>query len=216
MSRGAAPKRMSYSAPSQSSFSRSMPCAASRARISARDRKSTRLNSSHTEIYTLSLHDALPTHVQGGCAEKDVVFRAFAIELQQVDALCRVARQNFGEGRRAHGLEFSPLFFCGDAVIHAGSKREPHVLPGNRGDGELPGPYGAGEPVHLDVSLQTSECRAVRLIREHGPGAAPRGVQGKRAEVRSDIHHRAAGRETPVVLAHQDHEQRNYIVRMPR
>src|SRR5476649_1220285 len=27
---------------------------------SCRDRKSTRLNSSHTEIYTLSLHDALP------------------------------------------------------------------------------------------------------------------------------------------------------------
>src|SRR5882672_1388910 len=33
--------------------------------ISVTDRKSTRLNSSHTEIYTLSLHDALPisTHV---------------------------------------------------------------------------------------------------------------------------------------------------------
>src|ERR687893_555365 len=29
-----------------------------------RDRKSTRLNSSHTEIYTLSLHDALP--ISGG------------------------------------------------------------------------------------------------------------------------------------------------------
>src|SRR5882672_6319298 len=29
-------------------------------RIMTRDRKSTRLNSSHTEIYTLSLHDALP------------------------------------------------------------------------------------------------------------------------------------------------------------
>src|SRR5476649_1921859 len=28
--------------------------------FSTRDRKSTRLNSSHTEIYTLSLHDALP------------------------------------------------------------------------------------------------------------------------------------------------------------
>src|ERR1035437_8010929 len=28
--------------------------------FSARDRKSTRLNSSHTKIYTLSLHDALP------------------------------------------------------------------------------------------------------------------------------------------------------------
>src|ERR671927_328309 len=27
------------------------------------DRKSTRLNSSHTEIYTLSLHDALPIYV---------------------------------------------------------------------------------------------------------------------------------------------------------
>src|ERR671927_443520 len=29
------------------------------------DRKSTRLNSSHTEIYTLSLHDALPICVDG-------------------------------------------------------------------------------------------------------------------------------------------------------
>src|SRR5476649_2735730 len=31
-----------------------------RKRSSCGDRKSTRLNSSHTEIYTLSLHDALP------------------------------------------------------------------------------------------------------------------------------------------------------------
>src|SRR5476649_415747 len=30
------------------------------------DRKSTRLNSSHTEIYTLSLHDALPIYYQSG------------------------------------------------------------------------------------------------------------------------------------------------------
>src|SRR5882672_10686620 len=30
------------------------------------DRKSTRLNSSHTEIYTLSLHDALPIYVEVG------------------------------------------------------------------------------------------------------------------------------------------------------
>src|SRR5215211_1812601 len=34
------------------------------------DRKSTRLNSSHTVIYTLSLHDALPT-----CDSVDVVMR---------------------------------------------------------------------------------------------------------------------------------------------
>src|SRR6476646_6067605 len=31
-------------------------------RASTLDRKSTRLNSSHTEIYTLSLHDALPIY----------------------------------------------------------------------------------------------------------------------------------------------------------
>src|ERR687886_258890 len=29
-------------------------------KLTSKDRKSTRLNSSHTEIYTLSLHDALP------------------------------------------------------------------------------------------------------------------------------------------------------------
>src|ERR1044072_9475177 len=35
-------------------------CAVAILLIAQRDRKSTRLNSSHTEIYTLSLHDALP------------------------------------------------------------------------------------------------------------------------------------------------------------
>src|SRR5476649_825926 len=34
-----------------------------RAAQSFSDRKSTRLNSSHTEIYTLSLHDALPIFI---------------------------------------------------------------------------------------------------------------------------------------------------------
>src|SRR5882672_3184138 len=34
-------------------------------RAALKDRKSTRLNSSHTEIYTLSLHDALPILRQG-------------------------------------------------------------------------------------------------------------------------------------------------------
>src|SRR5476649_1264997 len=33
------------------------------------DRKSTRLNSSHTEIYTLSLHDALPIFVSGSAGQ---------------------------------------------------------------------------------------------------------------------------------------------------
>src|SRR5882672_3568961 len=36
--------------------------ATSSAIAASRDRKSTRLNSSHTEIYTLSLHDALPIY----------------------------------------------------------------------------------------------------------------------------------------------------------
>src|ERR671917_572238 len=36
------------------------------------DRKSTRLNSSHTEIYTLSLHDALPIFVPEVCGAFDV------------------------------------------------------------------------------------------------------------------------------------------------
>src|SRR5215218_8821969 len=49
-----------------SSLVAALPSAASRLsirrrlRVNARDRKSTRLNSSHTVIYTLSLHDALP------------------------------------------------------------------------------------------------------------------------------------------------------------
>src|SRR5215204_4188892 len=43
------------------SSSSSLPCARTDSRIAAElDRKSTRLNSSHTVIYTLSLHDALP------------------------------------------------------------------------------------------------------------------------------------------------------------
>src|SRR5476649_2859941 len=39
---------------------------ASTASLVSLDRKSTRLNSSHTEIYTLSLHDALPIFIAKG------------------------------------------------------------------------------------------------------------------------------------------------------
>src|SRR5882672_5787591 len=42
------------------SSNRSMFSFTARSDSVSRDRKSTRLNSSHTEIYTLSLHDALP------------------------------------------------------------------------------------------------------------------------------------------------------------
>src|ERR1035437_5464564 len=44
----------------------------------SRDRKSTRLNSSHAEIYTLSLHDALPIYkaVEAAIPEGKVVYDA--------------------------------------------------------------------------------------------------------------------------------------------
>src|SRR5476649_1019731 len=41
-----------------------MPESPSGNELTSLDRKSTRLNSSHTEIYTLSLHDALPISVR--------------------------------------------------------------------------------------------------------------------------------------------------------
>src|SRR5215218_4133771 len=41
--------------------------------LSTSDRKSTRLNSSHTEIYTLSLHDALPISLRLGTPVARVV-----------------------------------------------------------------------------------------------------------------------------------------------
>src|SRR5476649_2435478 len=54
------------------------------------DRKSTRLNSSHTEIYTLSLHDALPISHQLDVTDEAAVYRVTdAIETQSggVDVL---------------------------------------------------------------------------------------------------------------------------------
>src|SRR5882672_11234144 len=44
------------------------------------DRKSTRLNSSHTVIYTLSLHDALPIFLRGALQRLDVLREAGAAE----------------------------------------------------------------------------------------------------------------------------------------
>src|SRR5476649_2234538 len=48
------------------------------------DRKSTRLNSSHTEIYTLSLHDALPIWVMI-CVLGVLMFQMSAKELAPAD-----------------------------------------------------------------------------------------------------------------------------------
>src|SRR5476649_2556827 len=56
-------ERISSSSVSQSAPAARLPRRLARILNPARlDRKSTRLNSSHTEIYTLSLHDALPIY----------------------------------------------------------------------------------------------------------------------------------------------------------
>src|SRR5476649_1994977 len=57
------------------------------------DRKSTRLNSSHTEIYTLSLHDALPISARREPEEHEVLD-----SLRPEDHLQRVSRE------RAHAV----------------------------------------------------------------------------------------------------------------
>src|ERR687893_646221 len=58
------------------------------------DRKSTRLNSSHTEIYTLSLHDALPISAEAGRPDGQVL----AAEVVGEDLL-----DDLGAGRGAAG-----------------------------------------------------------------------------------------------------------------
>src|SRR5476649_883232 len=57
--------------------------AGSRSIVETRDRKSTRLNSSHTVIYTLSLHDALP--IFGRLEEDSLLSACGANEAAGVD-----------------------------------------------------------------------------------------------------------------------------------
>src|SRR5882672_537251 len=52
------------------------------------DRKSTRLNSSHTVIYTLSLHDALPILLGGGLVVAHIL--AAAIDLIEDGRVVRI------------------------------------------------------------------------------------------------------------------------------
>src|SRR5882672_2702217 len=63
---------------------RSSFCSAEDRSASSRDRKSTRLNSSHTVIYTLSLHDALPIYdLTGSIGDDDGVAAAIQNRLQK-------------------------------------------------------------------------------------------------------------------------------------
>src|SRR5476649_2695051 len=64
------------------------------------DRKSTRLNSSHTVIYTLSLHDALPISGRCGAARLRFVLDRGGLRLRRVDT-ARVV----GRGHQEHRSE---------------------------------------------------------------------------------------------------------------
>src|SRR5262252_1951057 len=70
---------------------------------SARDRKSTRLNSSHTEIYTLSLHDALPISRQEhvGHGARHHVERRRASGIEHGERVPRQGGEREGEPRAA-------------------------------------------------------------------------------------------------------------------
>src|ERR687894_130272 len=86
---------------------------------STADRKSTRLNSSHTEIYTLSLHDALPIFVP----ETDV--RALERDLRLIVEVCEQLGDN----------EVVPHLLDGRSEEHTSelqSHRDLHSFPTRR------------------------------------------------------------------------------------
>src|SRR5476649_1372088 len=62
------------------------------------DRKSTRLNSSHTEIYTLSLHDALPISLKLATGAGKTTVMAMIIAWQTINAVRRPGSKHFTRG----------------------------------------------------------------------------------------------------------------------
>src|SRR5882672_8268858 len=72
---------------------------------SARDRKSTRLNSSHTVIYTLSLHDALPIYARDD-VERDQALGALVVAVdREGDADAMEDQVGFGARSEEHTSE---------------------------------------------------------------------------------------------------------------
>src|ERR1035437_1551043 len=97
--------------------------------FSCRDRKSTRLNSSHAEIYTLSLHDALP------------------IWLSRMERMLESAQQEAGiPGATLHVLDALPRFFLvqrsEEHTSELQSRRDLHSFPTRRSS-DLALPDGA-------------------------------------------------------------------------
>src|SRR5882672_10595648 len=81
-------RKSSLPASSISSFA-AVPCPAITCGLSKGDRKSTRLNSSHTVIYTLSLHDALPISAAADRDEQEVELARVLDQLLRRRALPR-------------------------------------------------------------------------------------------------------------------------------
>src|SRR5476649_1390176 len=85
----------------------------SSSQASSTDRKSTRLNSSHTEIYTLSLHDALPISaaIEGGVVLSLIKMNAI-VELNVDDQLAvvepGVINADLQKAAAAYELMFAP------------------------------------------------------------------------------------------------------------
>src|SRR5882672_3023613 len=102
------------------------------------DRKSTRLNSSHTEIYTLSLHDALPIYgtmlgpggVKAGLRERNVE-RA---PMPKADLLLlageRRSEEHTSELQSHRDLHSFPTRRSSDLWNYAGSRRRQSWPPG--------------------------------------------------------------------------------------
>src|SRR5476649_1182825 len=87
------------------------------------DRKSTRLNSSHTEIYTLSLHDALPicAHQPSGQeAAFGLVAEAKFIALDGASEFMFQGDAFDGLGGEVAGVAFHPVAALGLGAVHGG------------------------------------------------------------------------------------------------
>src|SRR5476649_2041200 len=102
--------------------------------ISFRDRKSTRLNSSHTVIYTLSLHDALPISHR--------LLAADDLITMSVSVTTRASRPGEVDGRDYHFISRSE-----EHTSELQSHSDLHSFPTRRSS-DLPQAFGGRRPDH--------------------------------------------------------------------
>src|SRR5215204_6355022 len=129
-----------------------------RAPSSFGDRKSTRLNSSHTEIYTLSLHDALPISTElKALTDKTVVIHGTALtkaELSDMkDAGAKLvwrSEEHTSELQSHRDLHSFPTRRSSDLHRAEGADRQDRGDPRHRPDqGRALGHEGCGRQARL-------------------------------------------------------------------